>query len=365
MFPASAQEPLAFSPPTIQWHLIEPHDFLWVDARSLGEKTEGSIFGAHSLPLLDNDERTWVGTIYKQVGKDAAVEKGFELVSAKLQALYSAVRTLDQKAKLDHKRLAVYCARGGFRSRAICYLFYQLGITAYQLVGGYKTYRKQVCQFFAELSLPQLVVLQGKTGCGKTKILQSFPNSLDLEALAEHRGSVFGDFMRPQLPQKAFETSLMERIQQLDRSRPILIEGESSKIGQLTLPCRLWQAMQAAPKIQLVCPLTTRVERILQDYLQPDYIKTLPVRLEKLAGRLGRKTSHALQLLLEQAAYPDFVRMLLELYYDPKYDHHQKKSLSLVSFDGSDLTQAKQEIAAFLENQPRLMPSVPLASRPV
>ncbi|MSR86470.1 tRNA 2-selenouridine(34) synthase MnmH, partial [Candidatus Woesearchaeota archaeon] len=199
-------------------------EYVFVDVRSPKEFIEDHIPGAINIPLFSNEERAIVGTLYKQVGKDVAIDKGLEIVGHKLPEMIQEYQTLKEK------RIIVYCWRGGMRSGSVVGLLQSLKFDVVQLENGYKDYRRFVREQLDRVHIPSLVILYGLTGSGKTEILGKIKNSIDLEGLAQHRGSIFGDIGLTQRSQKMFESLLLKRLIELQQEKVVFIEGESRRI---------------------------------------------------------------------------------------------------------------------------------------
>ena len=286
-----------------------------VDVRSPIEFEQDHIPGAINIPLFSNEERAIVGTIYKKEGKDDAINKGLEFLSPKLPKMINKYRKLKQP-------ITIYCFRGGMRSNSIASLLKSLGMDVKVLEGGYKTYRKKVIQELERFVInPKIYVLYGLTGSGKTEILTQLENSLDLEGLAQHRGSVFGDINLKPNSQKMFESLLLERLKQLQNEKIIFIEGESKKIGKVQIPLSIWQQMQKAKKIKVVNTIEQRVERIYKEYCNNIDIDIFSSKLDRIVKYLGKKKVEELKLLLKQNKLKEFIKIILLDYYDKLYAH--------------------------------------------
>jgi tRNA 2-selenouridine synthase len=301
---------------------------LIIDVRSPGEFAEDHVPGAVNLPVLDNEERAVVGTIYVQESRFLARRVGAAMVAR------NVARHLDTglKDKAADFRPLVYCWRGGQRSNSMATILAQVGWRTMVLQGGYKTYRRAVQKRLYETDLEfQLVLLEGGTGCGKTAILNRAAalgvQVIDLEALAMHRGSLFGAIEgTPQPTQKWFESTLLDQLDRLDPGRPVLVEAESSKIGNRTLPPALWQAMLRAPRIELTAPLAARAAYLVESY--PEIIADRPL-LEAVLSRLevypGRKRLEAWKLMADAGAFQDLVSDVVERHYDPSYTRFSRR----------------------------------------
>jgi tRNA 2-selenouridine synthase len=329
-------------------------DGLFIDMRSPLEFVEGHLPGAVNIPVFDNEERIEVGTLYKQVGGEEAKARGLEIASVKLPNL---VQHISQLAK--RQNVIVYCWRGGMRSRSIATILDLMGIQVYQLTGGYKAYRSYVLASLHNHRItPRLVVLHGHTGVGKTTILQMLAQrampTIDLESLANHRGSVFGHIGKgPAATAKNFDTELLTLLEKYQHKPYIIVEAESKRIGNIYLPDCLFQAMQTGWHVLITASKETRINRLLEEYLQEDQVDmslaVIVQSLETLQTRLGKAKVKMLQDLVMQGEYRRFVEILLVEYYDPlyKYDdpHNTKFDLSISS---EDMTKATDQIIKFL-----------------
>ncbi len=324
---------------------------LLVDVRTPAEFAETTIPGAVNVPIFSDAERVRVGTLYKQEGKAVARKVGVELVAPKIPALMEQI----EKAQQGHPGpVIVFCWRGGMRSLAMTSFLNLAGIHARQLIGGHKAFRSLVCSYFETMQWPPIYVLRGLTGVGKTKVLhhlaeQNYP-VIDLEGLANHRGSAFGALgLQPQPSQKLFDALLWERLQQLESSDYLLTEGESLHIGRLLVPKRFHQQMQLQTSLWLTASLRFRTQIILEDYpalegLHEQFEK--PIRA--LKERLGHKVVEQLLALLNSGQWEQLVYELMVHYYDPLYLHtlpEQRVEIDLEPFaDG-----VKRVIAALVQ----------------
>lgn len=303
--------------------VAELHDFDEViDVRSPGEFAEDHIPGAINLPVLSDDERARVGTLYKQVSSFEAKKLGAALVSRNI-AQHLETHFAD-KPKAYHP--LVYCWRGGSRSGSMSHILQKIGFGAVQLDGGYKAYRRHVIAELATLP-PSLTyrVVCAPTGSGKSRLLLELANAgaqvLDLEGLAAHRGSLLGALPdQPQPPQKSFESTIWSALSHFDPKRPVFVESESKKIGALRVPEALMIAMRASPCVRLDVPLSARVQLLTEDYAHflqdPEDINS---QLAHLSALRGKEMVSAWQALANQHDWPQLVTQLLEQHYDPAY----------------------------------------------
>jgi len=294
-----------------------------IDVRTPAEFALDHLPGAINCPVLSNEERIVVGTLYKQVSPFAARQRGAQFISRNIAQHLE--KEFEGRPK-DWQPL-IYCWRGGMRSGAMVHILRQVGWSAAQLHGGYQTFRRHVVAELEKLA-PQFhyKVLCGKTGSGKTRLLEALDSMnaqvLDLEKLAEHRGSVLGAIPDQAQPsQKRFETLLWQKLQSFDPKKFVFVEAESRKIGSVSLPATFAAAMQ--DKGQLIAvevPFGSRVKLLIEDYrhflAEPATIKNL---LEYLLELRGRETINRWQSLADQGDWTKLVEELLEHHYDPSY----------------------------------------------
>jgi tRNA 2-selenouridine synthase len=298
-----------------------------IDARSPAEFAEDHVPGAVNLPVLDNEERARVGTIYVQESPFLARKLGAALVARNVAKHLETVL----KAQPASFRPLVYCWRGGQRSGAMATILAQVGWRTTLLQGGYKTYRRRVQERLYGPALPlKLVLLDGGTGSGKTEMLRLLAEmgvqTLDLEGLAAHRGSVFGGLAEAQPSQKLFESRLIEALERLDPARTVVVEAESSKIGDRMVPPALWDLMAAAPRIELIAPREARARYLVRAYadLAQD-TAALKAGLARLPVHVSREEVSALAALAEAGAYEALAAGLMQVHYDPAYARSRKR----------------------------------------
>ena len=328
-------------------------DPILVDVRSEGEFAEATIPGSVNLPLLDNIERAEVGTTYTQATPSLARELGLRIVSPKLPDLVKKVEELSKKGPL-----VLFCWRGGTRSKSLATVVDLMGIPIYRLQGGYKAYRSQVVDFF-QMKLPyHVVVLRGNTGVGKTDLLgrlrvEGYP-AIDLEKLANNRGSVFGAMGLGSPPsQKKFEGLLYEELQTLSQFSYIIVECESKRIGRVTLPDHLFAAMQEGTQILQYDSLENRVQRLLMEYASvPNALEEIKTALERLVKTLGHVKVGELRTLLETDSLDLFTERLLVEYYDKLYAYPNEPS-SDYAFDLNydEPVKALRELECYLDEK--------------
>jgi len=293
-----------------------------IDVRSPAEFAEDRLPGAINCPVLDDDERRIVGTQYRQESAFAARRSGAALVARNI------ARHLETNfaGAPPRWRPLVYCWRGGQRSAAMVHVLCAVGWRASQLDGGYRAFRRQV---LADLEvLPQRLdfrVVCGPTGSGKSRLLRHLAQQgaqvLDLEALARHRGSVLGALPKsPQPSQKHYETELWQALQSCDTQRPVYVEAESRKVGQLRLPDALLERMRGATCIELRLPDAARLRLLRDEYAHYEAdIASLLQQLDCLTPLHGREHVAEWKRLAAEGNWDDLVARLLGEHYDPAY----------------------------------------------
>ncbi len=294
-----------------------------IDARSEGEYAEDHLPDAINWPSLNNEERIRVGTLYKQVSPFEAQKIGAALVAANISR-HIQTHVLD---KTKNWQPLIYCWRGGKRSNSLALILGQIGFKVHLIEGGYKAFRKAVIEDTPRRVAPlQFRVLCGPTGSGKTRLLQALAAQgeqvLDLEAIASHRASVLGVIPgQPQPTQKAFETLLWNALRRLDPARPVFVEAESKKVGNVTIPDSLIEAMRSSPCVRLDLSLPHRVQLLMEDY---DYFVKDPAffcdRLDKLIDLKGRALIDEWKSRVHAGQTAAVVAELLEKHYDPGYE---------------------------------------------
>jgi tRNA 2-selenouridine synthase len=300
-----------------------------IDVRSPAEFALDHVPGAVNCPALDNEERARVGTIYKQVSAFEARKIGAALVAR------NVARHLETQFCQRDKgwKPLVYCWRGGKRSASMAHVLREVGWAAATLEGGYQNYRRAVLAQLEELpSRLTWRVLCGPTGSGKSRLLHTLAargaQVLDLEALAQHRGSVLGDMPGlPQPSQKMFDSLVWHALRKFDPAHPVFVEAESRKIGAVRVPERLLASMRASTALRVRAPLAERVRFLLAEYRdrleQPDWLKT---QLLRLAALHSRETIARWLAQVDAREWDELVADLLETHYDPAYLRSTGKS---------------------------------------
>jgi tRNA 2-selenouridine synthase len=327
-----------------------------VDVRSPAEFAEDHVPGAINLPVLTNEERAEVGTIYVQESRFRARRIGAAMIARNV-ARYLETELKDKDGAF---RPLIYCWRGGQRSNAMAVILSSIGWRTGVLSGGYKTYRRRVSSALYDAELPhRLVLIDGPTGCGKTELLSRLAERglqvLDLEGLAAHRGSLFGAIPgAPQPSQKMFESRLLAAVEALDPARPVYAEAESSKIGERMIPPALWARMEAAPRIGLSAPLEARarysVDRYGEHTRDPAALDEI---LARVPDRLGRKLLAEWRELAAAGQFEALAAALIELHYDPSYRRSNRKDgrprlaeIEMAGVTPAELARAAEAVAA-------------------
>lgn len=342
---------------TLSDFLAHGHDTV-IDVRSPAEYAEDHVPGAINLPVLDNDERAEVGTIYVQESSFRARKIGAAMV------FRNAANHIEHSLSAYEGgwRPLVYCWRGGQRSGSFTWMLSQIGWRAEVVQGGYQSYRRLVHAALYETSLPhQLVLLDGLTGTAKTEILQVVERLggqvLDLEGLARHRGSLLGARPGGQPSQKRFESYIACALAGMDPTRPVLVEAEASKIGARILPPSLWEAMKTAPRIDVEAPFEARCDYLVEAY---DDILSDADRLRAQLDPLRTHRSHAVVdgwiSLIEAGDKRGLTARLMADHYDPAYRKARARyevdglgRLSLKGLAPQDRLAAAEQIMTLLQ----------------
>jgi tRNA 2-selenouridine synthase len=316
-----------------------------IDVRSPEEYASGHIPGAINIPLFSNEERAIVGTSYKKEGRLKAILEGIRLTGPSMHL------KLEQASALTHKgRLLVHCWRGGMRSEAMAWLFSMGGISANVLEGGYKAYRNHILE---KLSEPRkMIILGGMTGSGKTQILrclkQKGEQAVDLEKLANHKGSAFGAMGEPPQPStEQFANDLFTIWSVLD-DRPVWLEDESRNIGTVFIPEGFHGNMQGSPTIVLTMDIVTRLPRLIDEYsgFPPEMLKESVARISRRLG--GDNTREALTAI-DRGDIAAAIEISLR-YYDKSYLHSiSRKERSNIIYIDTDTDDIKINAAKVLD----------------
>ncbi|MDD2580711.1 MAG: tRNA 2-selenouridine(34) synthase MnmH [Desulfuromonadaceae bacterium] len=337
-------EKIMFTPELIDSHCL-------IDVRTPLEFEEDHIPGAYNVPLLSNEERAEVGTIYKQIGPVEARRRGLELTCSRFYGMVNRIVSLSAG-----RPIVVYCWRGGLRSHSVAMLVETCGMPASQLVGGYKNFRSYVIDFFERCDfLSPLIVMHGMTGTGKTEFINGLNPlqwaTIDLEGIACHRGSAFGALgLEQNFTQKYFESALWDAFRRLPAGSPIIVEGESQRIGKYSLPGRLYEKMAESCKVWCHASIDTRIKRLSVEYARPEYQGDMLEALERIRKKLGGPRYVELKSMIDGWDVAGIARGLIEWYYDRMYYKHRPWTPDL-ELELEDYRQAETKLAKFNETR--------------
>ena len=342
--------------------VFQLHDGL-IDLRAPVEFKSGTLPGAVNLPILEDEDRATIGRVYKQKGKHAALLKGFELVSGpKKETLIS--RWQDELAK--NARSLIFCFRGGSRSEIAQDWLKENGVQVNRIRCGYKGLRSELLNVFNQDH--PLLLVGGKTGVGKTKILAGLAQSIDLENLANHRGSAFGNHITSQPAQAQFENDLAISLYKRRDQRRILVEDEGKLIGRISIPKSFQQIMALSPIVVIEQDLDSRVQNIWNEYIADqsleyersfgsdgtkkliEYLIVSVCKIQKKLGSQLHKEVEAKVLKTFEEGNPElhkeWIKILLERYYDPMYIHQLSQKKDRVIFTGT-FSEVRDWLKAF------------------
>lgn len=308
-----------------------------IDVRSPIEYNRGHIPNAINLPLFSDEERAEIGTIYKKQGQEQAIDRGLAIAGSKMQSYVNTLKTI-----CSEKEIAIHCWRGGRRSSSMAWLFSFVGYQVHLIEKGYKAYRNYVLKMLGKVDI-DIVVLGGKTGSGKTEILHALRSAgeqvIDLEALANHKGSAFGAIEEDDQPSSEFfENKLYDDLRGLDFSKRIWVENESKGIGRVYIPDPFWGKMKKASLIHLEIPLEERAR-----YLSETYGKYSHSELKKSFQAIQKKLGGlALKQAIEHIDNQDYISAakIALRYYDKAYKHgldsNTSPDISILAIDKID-----------------------------
>ena len=312
-----------------------------IDVRSSWEFRTENIPGSINIPIFNDEERKLIGTTYIEDSPELAKKMGIKFASEKLPAIYEQVAKLDK----EYDKLIFFCARGGFRSSSLVSLFMTIGVNSFKLDKGYKGYRKYINENLPKIIKDvKFVVLYGNTGAGKTDILKSLKDRgmdiLDLEACANHRGSILGSVgLGQQSTQKTFESLIYKALK--DRKTDLVfVEGESKKIGKVVIPEYIYENMNNGINICIDTKLELRIENILRDYVHGTD-EELIVALNYLRQQLGHEKIDNYIHMINQDQYGQIIGDLMINYYDPHYEYKNRKYIKTFNNENSILTADK------------------------
>lgn len=299
-----------------------------IDIRSPIEFKDGAIPEAINIPLFTDKEREEIGTIYKHEGQAVAKWRAMEFVSPKIPSLLQQIKA----AKSNGEELVIHCWRGGMRSKAVVTFLEFAGIYAMKLTGGYKAYRQYILEHIPTMFPDKAIVLHGLTGVGKTEVLKKLKSfgypTLDLEEMAAHRGSIFGTIgLGEGNNQKIFDSLLYKGLREIHDSTHFVMEAESKRIGKAVQPQELMDKKMKGINIYIHTPIEQRVKHLVNEYVlpyknEPWYHDQISLGMEKILRRVKDiEMKKALVQTLETKNYQEMIGILLEHYYDPRYDH--------------------------------------------
>jgi tRNA 2-selenouridine synthase len=325
-------------------------DYVLVDVRSNGEFEAFTIPGAINIPIFNNEERSIIGTIYKNESIEKAKKVGIQMVSAKLLELYEKFNEL----KNNHKEVIIFCERGGMRSSSLWSLFNSIGLRATKLEGGYKGYRAALNE-----KLPKLIeevtfiMLHGHTGTGKTEILKQLEQKgldvLDLEGYANHRGSLLGDVGLPEkVSQKKFDALVFEKLRRR-KTNYVLIEAESGRIGNVIIPQYMHNKMKQGIHIMVEGSLEARAQRIVDEYIVNESSKQeILDALDRLGRYMGTKKTEHIRELVQIEDYLEASKELMLIHYDPLYSKGQQRYEFGLTVNSDKIEEAVEHIETFV-----------------
>lgn len=328
-----------------------------VDVRSPGEFAESTIPGSINIPVFDDEERAEVGTLYKQAGQKAAKDRGLEIFSAKLPQFIAEFKKISTP-------MSVFCWRGGMRSKTAATVLDLMGIHANRLHGGIRSYRQWVVSELEKGEFtPELIVLNGYTGSGKTILLkklaaEGFP-VMDWEGMAGHRGSIFGQIGLQPSKQKKFESLLVQAMQNLKDSPYVFVEGESKRIGRVTMPEFIYDKKEKGLQIFIDIPVGDRIKNILNDYRPWENPDQFMEAFQRIKRRIHVPVAKQIEADLTEQNYESAILLLLTYYYDPRYEYGirhyaDSQKYTIHATDNDDafkqlLDLAKQRLSHFIK----------------
>ncbi|MEZ0361335.1 MAG: tRNA 2-selenouridine(34) synthase MnmH [Hydrogenobacter sp.] len=336
--------------------LYNLEDKVLVDVRSPSEYNEFHIPGAINLPIFEDEEKKIIGFIYRTQGTQKAKDFGYSIAQSKLARIFDSFR----KLKDNHRYVIVYCWRGGMRSQELCKALSSAGIQVIRLKGGYRAYRQFILQDIQNrLRGVNFLVLTGKTGVGKSKILRLLKMEglpvIDLEDLAQDRGSVFGKVgKKTKVSQKMFDALLYESLRGINCDYAF-IEDESRCVGNIHLPDVLWSKKEEGVFIELENSMENRVKNILEEYTKVEgWEEEVRQSLERIKKYLGESDYTEALNMLKNKKYETLVKFLIETHYDRRYRVSKKP---IYTINCSDIQRCKAELIKIFDTYSKICPS--------
>jgi len=338
----------------IDYKRLDEQKSLFVDVRSPAEFAEATIKGAINLALFTDEERKIIGTMYKHDSPEDAKQRGVEIVAGKLPELYKEITRLRTESG---KRIVLFCARGGMRSTSLALLLNGLGEKVYYIKDGYKGYRRTVTEGIKEMNEQvNYIVLHGRTGVGKTKILDELTDLgmdvLDLEGGANHRGSLLGGVGLGKQPStKTFESFIYHMLKNR-KSDYVFVEAESRRIGSLFVPQCVKEHMGDGYQLLIDADVKFRSKHLISEYadLEPGNIELINA-IERMKRYLGNERGEQLQEAVKIGDFEKVAEELMINYYDPMYDHSIDKNKFGQTFTVSNFKDTATELTQWLEEE--------------
>lgn len=335
-----------------------------VDVRSPKEFEEFHIPGAVNVPLFEDDEKRLIGFIYRTKGEEEAKRIGQEIALSKIKALVERVRELKER----FGNVIVYCWRGGMRSKGFCEAMAKFGVETYRIRGGYRAYRRFILKDMERiLERVNLIVLTGKTGVGKTKVLRILKDKglpvIDLEGLAMDRGSVFGGVgIRKKVSQKMFDALLYEELRSIGEGYAFT-EDESRWIGNVHIPEPFWKRKSEGIYVEITASLEVRVRNILEDYTsEKGWEEEARQSILRIRKYLGPQRFSYLMERFEDKDYEEVVRFLIEEYYDRKYKQFGEPVYTVSADDPEECAERLKELYERLSHESEIQ-DIPVQKR--
>ena len=316
---------------------------IWIDVRCPREFSRGHFTHAINIPIFSDPEYEELGTVYHHRGQKNAKILGEEF------AKRSSENILNKISRLDAQNLIIYCSRGGMRSKGMEQILSKSEYLVHRIDRGYKSIRKHALRTFSEVR--NVIIVAGSTGTGKTQILKEMKrqgyNTIDLETLANHRGSVFGDLgLEKQPTQQQFENNLSIKWRNTDPTCPVFIESESRKIGKIVIPDDIWNQMESGYYLKIDMNIDRRVKNLLDEYGHHKK-SDLKKRIERISKRLGGAEAKEAINLLNEDNLSAFCKLLLKKYYDTMYNKVydiRESSKSILKIDNEMNTEIIRKI---------------------